>query len=75
MKRRRAAKLYHPATEIQMRVEIRPGPASLAQKTAWHRFWQKVIAEVKGDDGRPKSLADLLELMFEVVVGFEPATT
>jgi len=34
-------------TEIKIKTDIRPGPASSAQKTAWHKFWVKLIAEVK----------------------------
>lgn len=36
--------------EIKLSVKIRPGPASLSQKTAWHKFWQRLIADVKAVD-------------------------
>ena len=35
--------------EIRVKIDIRPGPASPAQKVAWRRFWQKLIAEVKSE--------------------------
>lgn len=28
-------------------IKIRTGPVTPAQKTAWRKFWQKVIVEVK----------------------------
>jgi len=31
-------------------VDIKPGPASPAQKQAWKRFWRKLISEVKADE-------------------------
>jgi len=34
-------------TEIKITTDIRLGPASLAQKTAWRKFWQKLISEAK----------------------------
>ena len=37
-------------TEIKVTTDIVPGPASLAQKTAWRKFWQKLIAEVKASE-------------------------
>lgn len=37
-------------TEIKITTNIRPGPVSLAQKTAWRKFWQKLIAEVKAGE-------------------------
>ena len=36
-------------TGLKLRVDIRPGPVSPAQKTAWRKFWQKLIAEVKSE--------------------------
>jgi len=50
MTKRKAAKLHRPATEIQARVHIRPGPSTPAQKTAWRKFWQRLIAEVKAGE-------------------------
>ena len=35
---------------IKVKVDIRPGPVSPAQKQAWRRFWQKLIAEVKAGE-------------------------
>jgi hypothetical protein len=35
---------------IKITVDIQPGPALPAQKTAWKRFWQKLIDEVKVSD-------------------------
>ena len=34
-------------TEVTLKVDIEPGPASPAQKAAWHKFWQKLISEAK----------------------------
>jgi len=34
-------------TAIKQKVDIQPGPAAPAQKTAWRRFWQKLTTEVK----------------------------
>ena len=34
-------------TAIKLTVDIRPRPASPAQKQAWRRFWQKIISGVK----------------------------
>ncbi len=28
-------------------VEIKAGPGTTLQKTAWHKLWEKLIAEVK----------------------------
>jgi len=38
-----------PDTKMQssVMVNIQPGPTSPAQKQAWKRFWQKLIAEAK----------------------------
>ncbi|MCX5998158.1 MAG: hypothetical protein NTU41_00815 [Chloroflexi bacterium] len=30
-------------------LNIQPGRASPAQKHAWHTFWQRLIAEVEGE--------------------------
>lgn len=35
---------------IKVTVDIRSAPTSPAQKQVWKRFWQKLIAEVKGDE-------------------------
>jgi hypothetical protein len=35
---------------IKVVVDIKPGPASPAQKQAWKRFWGKLISEVKADE-------------------------
>lgn len=32
---------------IKVSVDIRAGPASLAQKAAWRKFWKKLIAEAQ----------------------------
>lgn len=34
---------------LQVSVRIQQGPVSSAQKQAWNRFWQKLIAEAKTD--------------------------
>ena len=34
-------------TEIKVRMDIRPGPVSPAQKTAWRKFFSVLIAECK----------------------------
>ena len=39
-------------TEIKVTKDIRSGPATLAQKTYWRKFWRKIIAEVTADDSR-----------------------
>ena len=36
-------------TQVNVTLAIRPGPASPAQKTAWRRFWQHMIAEAKDE--------------------------
>ena len=36
--------------EIKLKVNICPGPVSPVQKTAWRRFWEKLIAEVKAGE-------------------------
>ncbi len=33
----------------KVKLDIRPGPVSPAQRATWRRFWQKLITEVKGD--------------------------
>jgi len=33
-------------------ITIRIGPASPAQRAAWFRFWQKLIAEVKQSEAK-----------------------
>jgi hypothetical protein len=46
--------------ETKVTVKIAPGPASPAQKTAWRRFWAKLIAEPKNkvppSQGPPKDI-------------------
>ena len=37
-------------TAIKVEVNIRPEPATPAQKTAWRKFWQKLITEVKANE-------------------------
>lgn len=37
-------------TEIKIKVDIKPGPVSPAQKTAWRKFWQSLIAGVKASE-------------------------
>jgi len=32
---------------VKVTVNIKPGPVSPAQKQAWRRFWQKLIAQVQ----------------------------
>lgn len=39
-------------TVIKITKDMRSGPATLAQKMAWRRFWQRIISEVKADDSR-----------------------
>ena len=34
---------------IKVKVNIRPGPASLAQRAAWSRFWQCLIGKEHTD--------------------------
>jgi len=33
-----------------VKLNIRPGQVTPAQKTAWRKFWQKLIAEVKAGE-------------------------
>ena len=37
-------------TQLRIKVNIRPGPVSPVQKTAWRKFWQKLISEVKAGE-------------------------
>jgi len=37
-------------TEIIVKVNSRPELVSPAQKTAWRKFWQKLISEVSAKD-------------------------
>jgi hypothetical protein len=36
--------------QAKLQVRIRLGMVSPARKTAWRRFWQKLIAEAKAGD-------------------------
>ena len=47
MTKRKAAKLGRPAIEIQVRVEIRPGPVSPAMRHAWVTLWKRLISDCK----------------------------
>jgi hypothetical protein len=38
------------ATEIKIQTNIRLGPASLAQKADWLRFWKRLIDEVDASE-------------------------
>jgi hypothetical protein len=39
-------------------LDIKPGQASPAQRQAWHKFWQKLVAEVNNPEtGMPPSQA------------------
>lgn len=38
------------ATEIKITTDIRPDPASPAQKAAWLRFWKRLIDEVDASE-------------------------
>lgn len=37
-------------TQAKVTVNIRLGPVSPAQKQAWKRFWQKLLAEAKASE-------------------------
>jgi len=37
------------ATPIKVVLDIKPGPATLAQRMAWKRLWDKLLSEVKSD--------------------------
>jgi len=38
------------ATSIKVVLDIKPTPASPAQKAAWKRLWDKLLSEVKADE-------------------------
>jgi hypothetical protein len=50
-KQRHDMKVPAPGTKqiIKVYIDINPGPASPAQKAAWHKFWAKLISEAKGE--------------------------
>ena len=55
MQKRRTKLAPHPTLKTtgnstNVVVNIQPGPASPAQRQAWKRFWQKLIAEVKAEE-------------------------
>lgn len=55
--RAKRKQVFAGKTEIKVAVNVNPGSASPAQKAAWHRFWAKLITEVKNnqrDDGIPR---------------------
>jgi len=35
--------------QVKATLNIRPGPASPAQKAAWHELWAKILADVKNE--------------------------
>jgi len=37
-------------TEIRIITNIRPGPASPAQKADWRRFWKRLIDKVEASE-------------------------
>ena len=51
MTKRKAAKLPRPPTEVQVRVDIRSGPASEFQKKQWLAFWRRLTAQAR-DEGQ-----------------------
>lgn len=32
---------------VEVKIDIRPGPGSLAQKQAWRKFWARLISKAK----------------------------
>ena len=36
-------------TAVKLRVDIKPGPASQAQKATYRRFWAKLISQAKDE--------------------------
>jgi len=36
----------------KVRIDLRPGPTSPAQRQAWKLFWQKVITKAKSEANR-----------------------
>ena len=51
MIKRKAAKLHHPSTKVQVKVDIRSGPASEFQKKQWLTFWRRLAAQAE-DEGQ-----------------------
>jgi hypothetical protein len=43
--------------ELEVKTDIEPGESSPAQKKAWLRFWQKMVAEAKVESGIGKPVA------------------
>lgn len=46
-RQREKAKTNKPT---RLTVDIWPGPVSPARQSAWRKFWQKLIAEVKASE-------------------------
>lgn len=42
-------KVGKTGVEPQMKVVVKLGPPSPAQKQAWHKFWRKLIIEARND--------------------------
>ena len=36
-------------TDIVVKVDVRLGPASLAQKETWHKFWTKLTSQINDE--------------------------
>jgi len=47
---RRKANRTNRKTPIKVVLDIRPGPATPAQRMAWKRLWDKLLSEVKPDE-------------------------
>lgn len=45
--KRRVERLEAASKPIKVTLTILPGPASLAQKAAWSRFWRQIAAEAR----------------------------
>jgi hypothetical protein len=37
-------------TQPTVKLTLRPGPVTPAQKTAWRKFWQKLISEAEANE-------------------------
>jgi hypothetical protein len=47
---RRKANRISRKTPIKVVLDIKPGPASPAQRAAWKRLWDKLLSEVKAKE-------------------------
>jgi len=43
---------------VRVTINLAPGPTSPAQKQAWRKFWEKLIAEVKQEATEDSNSSD-----------------